>query len=125
MISMVLDRERPLDVVQTILSQRIRFEIWTENEVGMRYEHLNRERLMHSDRIEIVANPATILRLLIREVLLVMGLESSPYRTLLLDSASARGICSREGVKNHASFVNESSMVFAVGEMRCCHGRSV
>ena len=119
---MVLDRERRLDVVQTNLSQRIRFEIWTENEVGMRYEHLNRERLLHNDRIEIVANPP-YLRLLIREVLLVMGLEV--HTELLLDSASARGICSREGVKNHASFVNESSMAFAVGEMRCCHGRSV
>ena len=34
-----------LDLVQTNLSQIIRFKIWTLNEVGMRYEHLKRERV--------------------------------------------------------------------------------
>ena len=32
-----------LDFVQTNLSQKILFKIWTVNEVGMRYEHLKRE----------------------------------------------------------------------------------
>ena len=32
-----------LDLVQTNLSQKIRFKIWTVYEVGMKYEHLKRE----------------------------------------------------------------------------------
>ena len=35
-----------LDLVQTNLSQKIRFKIWTEYEVGMKYEHLKRERVL-------------------------------------------------------------------------------
>ena len=46
-----------LDLVQTNLSQKIRFKIWTVYEVGMRYEHLKRERLLHDDRTQIVPNP--------------------------------------------------------------------
>ena len=34
-----------LDVFQANLSQKIRFKIWTVNQVGMRYEHLKRERM--------------------------------------------------------------------------------
>ena len=43
-----------LDLVQTNLSQTIRFKIWTVNEVGMRYEHLKCERVLYNDRTEIV-----------------------------------------------------------------------
>ena len=45
-----------LDLVQANLSQKIRFKIWTMNEVGVRYEHLERERVLHNDRTEIVPN---------------------------------------------------------------------
>ena len=37
-----------LDLVQTNLSK-----IWTVYEVGMRYEHLKRERVLHNDKTEI------------------------------------------------------------------------
>ena len=46
-----------LDLVQTNLSQKIRFKVWTLNEVGVRYERLERERVLHNDRTEIVPNP--------------------------------------------------------------------
>ena len=46
-----------LDLVQTNLSQKIRFKVWTLNEVGVRYEHLERERVLHNDRTESVPNP--------------------------------------------------------------------
>ena len=46
-----------LDLVQTNLSQKISFKIWTLHEVGVRYEHLERERVLHNDRTEIVPNP--------------------------------------------------------------------
>ena len=37
-------RPRPaLDLIQTNLSQKIQFKIWTVYEVGMKYEHLKRE----------------------------------------------------------------------------------
>ena len=46
-----------LDLVQTNFSQKICFKIWTLNEVGVRYERLERERVLHNDRIELVPNP--------------------------------------------------------------------
>ena len=46
-----------LDLVQTNLSQKNRFKIWTLHEVGVRYERLERERELHNDRTEIVPNP--------------------------------------------------------------------
>ena len=58
-----------LDLVRTNLSQNIRFKIWTLNEVGMVYERLERERLLHNDRTEIVPNPDYL-----RVVLHSMGL---------------------------------------------------
>ena len=45
-----------LDLVQTNLSQKIRFKIWTVHEVGMNYEHLKRERVVCNDGTEIVPN---------------------------------------------------------------------
>ena len=41
-----------LDLDQASLSQRIRIKIWTVNEVGMRYEHLKRERVLYNDKTE-------------------------------------------------------------------------
>ena len=46
-----------LDLVQINLSQKIRFKIWTVYEVGMKYEHLKRERVLHDDKTEITPNP--------------------------------------------------------------------
>ena len=46
-----------LDLVQTNPSQKIRFNIWTVNEVGMRYEHLKRERVLHKDKTQTTPNP--------------------------------------------------------------------
>ena len=45
-----------LDLVQTNLSQKNLFKIWTLNEVGVRYERLECERELHNDRTEIVPN---------------------------------------------------------------------
>ena len=45
-----------LDLAQANLSQKIRFRIWTVNEVGVRCEHLKRERVLHNDRTEIVSD---------------------------------------------------------------------
>ena len=36
-----------LDLVQTNLSQKIRFKVRTMYEVGMKYEHFKRERVLH------------------------------------------------------------------------------
>ena len=38
----------------------IRFKIWTVYEMGMRYEHLKRERVLHGDTTEIVPNHARV-----------------------------------------------------------------
>ena len=46
-----------LDLVQTNLSQKIRFKIWTVYEVGMKYEHLKRERVLHNDKTETTHKP--------------------------------------------------------------------
>ena len=46
-----------LDLVQSNLSQKIRSQIWTVYDVGMRYEHLKRERLLHNDRTEVTPKP--------------------------------------------------------------------
>ena len=35
------------------------FKIWTVHEVGMRYEHVNHERVLHNSRTEVVLNPNT------------------------------------------------------------------
>ena len=43
-----------LDLVQTNFLQEIFFKVWTVNKVGMRYEHLKRERVLYNDRTEIV-----------------------------------------------------------------------
>ena len=42
---------------QTNFSQKMRFKIWTVYEVGMKFKHFKRERVLHDDRIEIVPNP--------------------------------------------------------------------
>ena len=50
-------RQRPtLDLVQTNFSQKDHFKIWTVYEVGMRYEHVKCERVLHDDRTYIVPN---------------------------------------------------------------------
>ena len=46
-----------LDLVQTNLSQEIRFKIWTVHDMGRKYEHLKRERVLHNDKTEITPNP--------------------------------------------------------------------
>ena len=52
------DGPRPaLDLFQTNPSQKIRFQIWTVHDVGMNYEHLMRERVLHNDKTEITPNP--------------------------------------------------------------------
>ena len=45
-----------LEQIQAKLSPKILFKIWTVNEVGTRYEHLMRDRLLHNERTEIMAN---------------------------------------------------------------------
>ena len=45
-----------LDLVQTTLSQ-----IWKVYEVGMRYEHLKRERVLHNDTTEITPNQKFVI----------------------------------------------------------------
>ena len=60
-----------LDLVRTNLSQTIRFKVWTVYEMGMRYENLKRERVLHEDRTEIVPN-SKYLRVVLRS----MGLPS-------------------------------------------------
>ena len=40
----------PLDLVRANISQTIRFKVWTVYEMGTRYEHLKRERVLHEDR---------------------------------------------------------------------------
>ena len=45
------------DLVQTNLSQTFRFKVSTVYVVGMRYEHLMRERVLHDDSADIVPNP--------------------------------------------------------------------
>ena len=55
-----------LELVQTNLSQTIRFKIWTVYEVGMKYENLKRERVLHN---KITPNPKHL-----RVVLHSMGL---------------------------------------------------
>ena len=50
-------------------SQTIRFKVRTVYEMGMRYEHLKRERVLHEDRTEIVPKP-----MYLRAVLRSMGL---------------------------------------------------
>ena len=42
-----------LDLVQINLSRTIRFKVRTVYEIGMRYGHLKRERVLHEDRTEI------------------------------------------------------------------------
>ena len=50
-------RQRPtLDLVQTNFSQKDHFKIWTVYEVGMIYEHVKCERVLHDDRTYIVPN---------------------------------------------------------------------
>ena len=50
-------RQRPtLDLVQTNFSQKDHFKIWTVYEVGMSYEHVKCERVLHDDRTYIVPN---------------------------------------------------------------------
>ena len=50
-------RPRPgQDLDQTNFSQKIRFKNWTVYEVGMKFKHFKRERVLHDDRIEIVPN---------------------------------------------------------------------
>ena len=49
-----------LDLVRINLSQTIRFKVRTVYEMGMRYEHLKRERVLHEDRTEIVPNPTVL-----------------------------------------------------------------
>ena len=58
-----------LDLVRTNLSQTIRFKVRTVYDMGMRYEHLKRERVLHEDRTEIVPNSKYL-----RVVLYSMGL---------------------------------------------------
>ena len=54
-------RPRPAqDLVQANFSQRIRFKIWTVFEVGMKFKHFKRERVLHDDRTEIVPNGAVL-----------------------------------------------------------------
>ena len=43
-----------LDLVRFNLSQPIRFKVRTVYEMGMRYEHLKRERVLHEDRTDIL-----------------------------------------------------------------------
>ena len=45
-----------VDLAQANLSQKIRFRIWIVNEVGVRCEHLKRERVLHNDKTEIVSD---------------------------------------------------------------------
>ena len=58
-----------LDLSRINLSQTIRFNVRTVYEMGTRYEHLKRERVLHEDRTEIVPNPKYL-----RVVLRSMGL---------------------------------------------------
>ena len=46
-----------LEVVQNKSSQKIRFKIWTVCEVCMKYEYLERERVLHNGKTEITPNP--------------------------------------------------------------------
>ena len=46
-----------LDLGRINLSQTSRFKVRTVYDMGMRYEHLKRERVLHEDRTEIVPNP--------------------------------------------------------------------
>ena len=46
-----------LDLVQSNLSQNIRFKIWTVFAMGMKYEQLKRERVLHNEKTEIAPNP--------------------------------------------------------------------
>ena len=48
------------DLVQADFSQRIRFKSWTVYEVGTKYEHFKRERLLHDERTEIMPNGAVL-----------------------------------------------------------------
>ena len=45
-----------LEQIQANLSQRIPCSIWTVTEVGTRYEHLERERVLDNHRTELVPN---------------------------------------------------------------------
>ena len=58
-----------LELIQANLS---RFKIWTVKEAGMRYEHLKRERVLCSDRTEIVLN-AKHLRVVLHSMELTKG----------------------------------------------------
>ena len=58
-----------LDMVRINLSQTIRFTVRKVYEMGMRYEHLKRDRMLHEDRTEIVPNSKCL-----RVVLYSMGL---------------------------------------------------
>ena len=53
-----------LDLVQTNFSQKVRFKVWTVYEIGIRYEHLKRKRVLHNDRTEVAPKPK-YLRILI------------------------------------------------------------
>ena len=64
MISMALDRDRRWICSEPVSSQTLRFKILTVNEVGMRYEQVERERVLHNDRTEFVPNP-TYLRVVL------------------------------------------------------------
>ena len=56
-----------LDLVQANLALKIRFKSWTMNEVGMKYAHFMRERVLYNDRTEIVPN-AKYLRVVLRSM---------------------------------------------------------
>ena len=70
----------PKPAIDTDLSRMIRFKVWTVNEVGMEYEHLKRERVLHNDRTEIAPYPKFL-----RVVLHSMGLTNCrPAPTLII-----------------------------------------
>ena len=60
-----------LDLGRINLSQTILFKVRTVYDIGMRYEHLKRKRVLHEDRTEIVPNPKYLI-----VVLYSMGLKT-------------------------------------------------
>ena len=67
MTYMALDRHRHWSRSKRTSSQKIRLFIWTVNEVGTRYEHLKRRRVLYNDRPEIVPN-AKYLRVVLHNM---------------------------------------------------------
>ena len=65
-----------VDLVHTNLSHKIRFTIWTVYEVDMKYEHFQRERVLHNDKTEITPNPKYL-----RAMLYSMGLTNCKSNT--------------------------------------------